>query len=95
MIREMENNQRLLVLHLWVTNINLEPGGVRVYVGTLAELSLRQLPLMSFPATRDHFNEVVALTHSNLTDLPVKSVVRPRQLKIEHQQKDVDVLLVI
>lgn len=40
-----------VALRLWAMNVRLEPGGVPLWVGSVARLRLRRLPLLAFPVT--------------------------------------------
>jgi len=61
MVRESDSaDGKLLVLHLWSTRVRLDPGRTPVWIGTLAWLSLRRLPLLAFPVTADNYDRAVA-----------------------------------
>ena len=71
-----------LVLRLWPTFVRLEPGSAPVWVGTVASLRLRRLPLLSFPVLDDHFDQAAAALARSVGDLhprEVRSVVQARE----------------
>lgn len=50
---------KMLILHLWSTEIRLEPGQTPVWIGTLAWLGLERLPLLAFPVTIGDYDQAV------------------------------------
>jgi membrane protein DedA with SNARE-associated domain/membrane-associated phospholipid phosphatase len=71
-----------LVLRLWPTRVRLEPGAIRVWVGTVATQRLRRLPLLSFPVLDDHYDQAAATLAQSIGDL------HPREVASEVQARE-------
>ncbi len=52
-----------VALRLWSTNVRLQPGGVALWVGSLAHLRLRRLPLLAFPVTGAPYRRALGTGH--------------------------------
>jgi membrane-associated phospholipid phosphatase len=61
-------NGNWLVLHLWSTQVRLEPGQTPIWIGTLARLDLKRLPLLAFPVTADNYDQAIATLKPNLSN---------------------------
>jgi len=69
----------LLVLRLWSSNVELEPGGEPIWLGTLAWLRLERLPLLRFPVTAGDYDQALAAARSE-DRLPASCTERRRSL---------------
>ncbi|HEB94497.1 MAG TPA: phosphatase PAP2 family protein [Gammaproteobacteria bacterium] len=76
MVYDGEDGRLPLVIRLWASAYRLQPGDVPLWVGTVAELELRQLPLISYPQTRQDYDAALRRLQPTLQGLSFKSVRR-------------------
>ncbi|HEX22285.1 MAG TPA: phosphatase PAP2 family protein, partial [Chromatiales bacterium] len=76
MVYNGEDGSLPLVIRLWASAYRLQPGDVPLWVGTVAELELRQLPLISYPQSRQNYDTALHRLQQTLQGLSFKPVRR-------------------
>lgn len=76
LLRRQSADGRLLVLRLWPTAYRLQPRGYTLWVGTVAALTLRRLPLLSYPRSGVDYDAPRQALWSDLQGLQRREVRR-------------------
>ncbi len=76
LVYDGESGSRPLVVRLWASAYRLQPGDTPLWLGTIAELELRQLPLISYPRARADYDTALHRFTQTVQGLPFKVVRR-------------------
>ncbi len=82
-----------LVLRLWPSDVRLEPGGGRLWVGTVSGLRMQCLPLICFPRLMKDFDVALTEFESMRPAVERKSVERASVNEDEHRPTRYQLLL--